>query len=199
MIMENDDNVEEQGRRWLLPALALGAAGFAANFFGLEIFFNVELLFGSFFSSFALLRYGPRAGVLAGVVAAASTVPVLQHPWFWPVLCGEALFLARFLKRTRNPVQLDVLFWFFGAPVIWILYRDLLGVPAQSATLVMLKHAINGILNVLLASIVQLALQYRQHAPHRLPKLRHVVFSSMVALVLALVLADLMIDLRNQM
>lgn len=188
-------------RRVLLSVLVPGCLGFIGNYFGQELFLNVEFLFGSIFSTLALMRFGPASGVITAIIASSSTFLTWHHPWAAVIFCCEAVFLACFFgRRSRNIVLLDVIFWaVLGAPLVWGFYHGLLERPVLSTTLIMLKQAVNGILNVVIAAIVQLVVQYRQHVEKRLPRLRHLVFVSMVALLLTLVLTDLFVDARLTM
>ena len=67
-------------RQNLLIGIGFGLAGFALNWFKLELFYDVGFLFGSIISMVVLLRYGMVAGVTAALTASAATWFHWHHP-----------------------------------------------------------------------------------------------------------------------
>lgn len=148
-------------RRELIAGLLLGFVGFAVNWFELPLFFDVDFLFGSIFSMYALLRFGLGAGVLAAVVAASCTWLHWLHPWAILSFSVEALCVGLLLTRRRLGLMAGaMLFWStVGLVLVWFCYHHLLDLPHGSALLIALKQGVNGIFNVLIAELVFLLIR----------------------------------------
>lgn len=191
-------------RNMVFMGLLFGLLGFAGNWFTLPLFLNLDFLFGSTFVLFAMLRYGMGAGILASLLAGSCTIFLWQHPWAWILFTAEATFVGWRCKK-RDPADIllhDLSFWLLcGAPLAWIFYHVFLGDTTSATILILLKQAINGIFNALLASLGHLAFLFRSagkaHAP--LPSFRQLSFSVMVSLILIPSLIFITLDLRNTM
>ncbi|TRO78916.1 PAS domain S-box protein [Trichloromonas acetexigens] len=148
-------------RRDLIAGLLLGLVGFAVNWFKLPLFFDVDFLFGSILSMYALLRFGLGAGVLAAVVAASCTWLHWLHPWAILSFSVEALCVGLLLTRRRMGLMAGaLLFWStVGLVLVWFCYHHLLDLPHGSALLIALKQGVNGIFNVLIAELVFLLIR----------------------------------------
>lgn len=179
--------------------ILFGLLGFAGNWFSLELFFNIDFLFGSFFVIFALLRFGPTAGILAGVLAATCTWVLWGHPWAVILLSGEALVLAWRARRPgRDLLTADFLFWvFIGAPLAWLFHQASMGIPPHYTHLIILKQALNGIFNTLLATLTFLLLSAWGHRQEKLPSFRQLVFLAFISLVVLPATGYLIWDLRR--
>ncbi|WP_243302966.1 hypothetical protein [Geothrix oryzisoli] len=173
-------------RRQLLPAFLLGLAGLLVNLLRYEIFFNVDLIFGSVFVMLAILHLGERPGVVAALIAGSATWILWNHPWAMVILAGEALFVGWLVwRRSWDLLLADLLFWSaLGIPLIWVFYHLVLRTPVQTTALVFLKQAINGVINALLACILHLIWRARVRGDGAArPAFRSVVFVTMVSLV----------------
>ena len=161
-------------RRELVAGLLLGTAGFAANYFNLSLFFNVDFLFGSVFSMFALLRYGPASGLLAALIAASCTWLQWHHPWAIVIFSAEALVAGVLLYRHRiELITAVVLFWFsVGLLLVWLFYHQVMGFSGGATLLISLKQGVNGIINTLLAEVLFLLSLRLKPTPGTLPSLR---------------------------
>ena len=117
----------------LLWGAFLGLLGFAGNWFKFELFFNVDFLFGSLFVMLAIIRFGPAAGLVAGVIAASSTYFLWNHPWAIIIMTAEAAFVCWRLRNSgKNCLTEDIIFWIFlGAPLVWLFYYHLLHAMIQ--------------------------------------------------------------------
>lgn len=142
---------------WLLMA-----AGLLANAFPLPMLPAVDFLFGSIAAMIVLHGYGLGWGALSALVAGSYTLVLWHHPYALLLFVAEVLFVGLLLRPNRSIVLLDGLFWVvLGMPLVWLFYRRVLGIEADETRLVMLKDAVNGIFNALLASLLVL------HSPLR--------------------------------
>ena len=137
---------------WLC-AVALGAASFALNGIPISAGWRVEFLFGSIVPLLALrLLTGPQV-VFAVSLGALRTVLLWNHPYAWLVWTAEACVIARYSGRS-SPVRADVLFWLLaGAPLLWLTYGLIMETETSVLTLVILKQALNAVLNLALAEL----------------------------------------------
>ena len=143
-------------RRDLIAGLLLGLVGFAVNCFKLPLFFDVDFLFGSVFSMFALLRFGMAAGLLSALIAASCTWLHWQHPWAFLIFSVEALCAGWLLTRRRLELMTGALIYWatVGLLLVWLCYHRQMGLALDSTLLVALKQGLNGLLNVLLAELL---------------------------------------------
>jgi signal transduction histidine kinase len=188
-------------RTTVSAALVLGALGFAGNCLYFHLFFNINIYFGSLFVMIALLRYGTRAGVLAAAIAGSYTWIFWHHPWLLVILVGEAWFVGRMLKKSKNIVFLDTLYWLcIGIPLNQFYQYFLLNNDLSLATLLTLKNGVNGILNALFAAILlHIASLMPFSGRHRtqLPSMHQVLVTSMVAAILIPGISYVVLELRR--
>jgi len=173
-------------RQRILVPLLFGGAGFLANLFRFEIFFNVDFIFGSVFVMLAILLAGPVSGVVAALIAGSATVVLWNHPWALVIAAAEAACVGWLVRRRSWDLLLaDLLYWIIlGAPLVWLLYHYALQTQAQTALLIFLKQAVNGIVNTLLASLLHKIwrARFRPEEGTR-PAFRPTVFVTLVSLV----------------
>lgn len=173
--------------RNLLIGLLFGLFGFGLNLLKLELFFNVDFLFGSIVTMVALQRYGATAGIMAALIASSATIMHWQHPWAIVIFTAEALMVAQLNRRRRfNLLTADLLYWCtVGLLLVWLFYYQAMGFAFQSALVIVLKQGINGILNTLLATAICLTpWGRRQDGKQQKPALRELLFAGLAALVL---------------
>lgn len=170
----------------LLGCVILGLMGFAANWYELELFTNIDLLAGSFFVMLAILGGGGVHAVVAGLIAASCTFFLWNHPWSMVLFTLESLFAAvLYEKRRGNLVIYDIVFWVcLGMPLGYFFHHYLLGTQPDTSTLIVLKQAVNGVFNTLMAVLAYVLLQLfgRSSAGERMPysQLLFVVMASLV-------------------
>ncbi len=147
---------------WLILVLLTGL-GFAGNIFKVTLFYNVDLIFGSFFVMLIISLYGPVWGGIAGVIAASYTYVLWNHPYAIIIFTCEALFVGIiFQRRKDNLVYIDIIYWFIlGMPLVYLFYHAVMGMDNTASVLIMLKQAVNGILNALLARLILMVLGKR--------------------------------------
>ncbi|CAH2030805.1 hybrid sensor histidine kinase/response regulator [Trichlorobacter ammonificans] len=141
------------------PALVLVTllvAGMAGNWFRFNLFFNVELVFGSIFSLLILQLLGWRRGVPAALLIGSVTWTVWHHPWAMVIGTAEVAVTAWLMQRRKlSLVSADAVFWLLlGAPLVFLGYHLVMQVPLENVTLIMFKQGINGITNALTARLL---------------------------------------------
>lgn len=188
-----------------LAGILFGVAGFVLNWFNLPLFFNVDFLFGSVLSMFALLRFGPVSGVLAALIASSCTWLQWHHPWAIVIFSGEAFFAAWLIHRRRIDLMTAVIAYWFSAGLllVWIFYGSVMGFTTSATLLVAVKQGINGIINTLVAETLFMLSCRFLNKNAELPSLRNWIRIILQGLVLipAFVLAfvDINWQFRQQM
>lgn len=138
---------------WTL-AIALGLAGFAANSFVVSSGWGLEFLLGGAIVFSALRVLTPMQIAVAGCLSASQSIWLWDHPWAWVIWTIEAAIIGSLSKRT-SPIRHDVLFWLLlGAPLLWLTYGGIMKTDGYSLILLILKHSINGVLNVTLGELI---------------------------------------------
>jgi PAS domain S-box-containing protein len=141
-------------RNVILFTPLLAAAGFAANYFNLPLFFSVSFIFGSVAALIALLTLGLIPALFVSVVASSYTWILWGHPYAMLIFFAEILFVGLLRKRIPIIAYSDLLFWILiGAPAVLIIYPNILELELTSSILIALKQPINGIFNAILASL----------------------------------------------
>lgn len=135
--------------------------GFFGNWFKVNLFFNVDFLLGSIFSMLAIVILGRVYGLIAALAAATCTYFLWNHPWAIIILTSEAVVVAwLYSKRKGNLVIYDLIYWIcLGIPLVYFFYRQVMGLALQDIFVVMLKQAVNGVSNALVATIIVISLK----------------------------------------
>lgn len=184
----------------IAAALLLGALGLAVNWLNPSLFFGVNIFFGSFFVMLALLRYGTGAGVLAAALAGIFGVVSWHNPWGALIGVGEALVVGLMLRRSRNIVLLDTLYWFCLGMPLFLLYRLLMQTDLSLAILLTLKNGVSGIFNALAAALLlhlaNLSQPFRRPGEQP-PRFHHVLATSMVAAILIPGVCYVVLEIRR--
>lgn len=141
--------------RSVLVYLALLAAGFAGNFFRFELFFNVDLIFGSIAALIIVYLYGLVPGVVAAAIIAIPTIFLWGHPYGLITFTLEAAFVGVILRARRgNVLLIDAVYWLTAGVVSnLLLYGLLLRLSPDSMWVVILKQGVNGVVNALVAGV----------------------------------------------
>jgi signal transduction histidine kinase len=171
---------------WLV-AVAAGALGFGLNFLALPVMPSVQLIFGAVPALMVAILYGAGPGALAGAIAGLATLVLWDHPVAIVALTLEAATVG-LLARRVTPLIVSVLYWaLVGAPLVWVGYTLGLGLSDTVAGPFAIKQALNGWLNVLVATVLVVAVPWSNgrlawlHLPARRLPLQRVLL-----LVLAL-------------
>lgn len=184
----------------LKTGLLFGVLGFVVNWFKLELFFNVDFLFGSIITMFALLRHGLAAGAIAALVAAACTWHHWHHPWAIIIFTAEAVFAGLLVQRRRWELLSGVvLFWFTaGLLLVWYFYCHLMGLTVPATLLIALKQGVNGIFNTLVAMGIAIAVNSRDDK-RDLPSVYQLLFVSMALFVMVPAMGYVYADIQKHL
>ena len=134
--------------------LVLGVLG---NYFRWALFFHIDFLFGTIAVWLVLTLYGVRWGAIAALIAASYTYVLWNHPYAIVIFAAEFLVVAGLALRRpqHNLVLLSALYWvMLGMPLVWLFYHQVLGLDINQTQIIMLKQAVNGIFNALVASLL---------------------------------------------
>ena len=142
----------------MVVAISLGLLGFVINILELPLGWGVHFLFGNALIYAFVRVVAPQTLVVAISISSLWTIFLWNHPWAWLVWICEAIFVAFYARKT-SPVRSDVIFWLvLGAPLLFVTCGAFLQMDMLSLVLVILKHAANGILNIVLGEIFYVAL-----------------------------------------
>ncbi|MFZ4479810.1 MAG: diguanylate cyclase domain-containing protein [Rhodoferax sp.] len=153
IVKPGDEGRHSRSVPWLL---VLVAAGLAGNYFKYPLFLNIDFLFGSVFSMLALQFFGLRGGVLAAALVSSYTYLLWNHPYAIVVMTAEAAVVGWLMARRKMGMLLaDSIYWIvLGMPLAFVCYHLMMKTSLSSTSIVMLKQAVNGVANALLARIV---------------------------------------------
>lgn len=143
--------------RSLLGLGALIILAVLSNYFRWSFFFHIDFLFGTIAVWLVLNFYGARWGAVAAIAGAICTYFLWNHPYAIIIFAAEYLFVAWLYirQRQRNLVLLSALYWvLIGIPLVWLFYGQVMGVDPTQTQIIMLKQAVNGIFNALVASLL---------------------------------------------
>ena len=142
--------------RTILLTAILAALGYGANMAALYLTFGVWFIFGSVFSILALRLLGLAWGLAVAVIASSYTFTLWSHPYAVIIFTAEAAWIGVALRRgRRNLLLLDAVYWVvLGMPLVALFYAGVMHLGAQSAGIIALKQASNGVFNALLAALL---------------------------------------------
>jgi two-component system, sensor histidine kinase len=146
---------------WKLPArsvifaLICGALGLLVNLPHITIFTGAPLLFGGIFFLTATLLCGPLLGVCAALITALPDTLLWGRPETLLMVGLEALAVGLLVKRGARAAAADLIYWAaVGTPLAALLYMVVLHYPPLNGWVMVLKHPLNGLLNVLVAEVL---------------------------------------------
>jgi PAS domain S-box-containing protein len=139
----------------LLIAALLSLSGIAGNTLAVPIAFGVMFIFGSIFSVIAVSRLGIWFGVGVALIASSYTFVLWHHPYAIIIFTVEILWMGFALQRGRsNLLLIDSLYWLLlGCPLVALFYGGIMELGFQNTVIIVLKQALNGMFNTLLAWI----------------------------------------------
>jgi PAS domain S-box-containing protein len=192
-------------RKTISLSLLLVIVAIAGNYSNLQLFWGIQVLFGSVAVLIAMHFHGAKWGVGVALLSGMATAFLLHNPNVMLVQVVEAVALGLAYRRlSHNLVMLDGLYWLLlGMPLTAMLQYSMLdngaGVP-----LVMTLHAgINGVFNALVASLlVQAIYLWRwfgiSHSREYSLTLRQSLFNLLVSATLVPALLIAVLDARHQ-
>ena len=163
----------------LAAGVALGLLGLCINCFcSIELIPGISMLLGSLCSMLALFRYGLGAGLIASLISSSFSLIIFNHPWAIVIFTAELLAVGLITRRySLDPVTSCILYWLCGGELVSLLiHTGILGLPLQDALLIALKQAVNGVINVLLAQLINLAVRHRFDRHRELISMRLLLF-----------------------
>ena len=181
--------------------MLLGLAGFLLNILELPLGWGMQFVFGNAII-FAFIRVlAPQSVVLAISISGLWTIFLWDHPWAWLLWIFEAIFIAVICRRNAA-VQSDVIFWtIIAAPVLVLVYGDIVEIDELSLSLVVIKQAANGILNVVIGELIYAALigfnPIRKFANWPKVRLESAVITVLMAIILIPTAFYLVLDAPN--
>ncbi len=176
---------------------ALIAAGLLGNYFSYPIFLNVDFLFGSIFAMLALQFFGPGRGILAAVLIASYTYLLWNHPYAIITMTAEVAVVGWLMGRRRMGLVLaDTLYWLLvGMPLVYLCYHVIMQVPSNYTPIFMVKQAVNGIFNALIARLIFAG--YTLRVRSALMSYRETIYNLLALFVLCPTLLILAVDSRT--
>lgn len=139
-----------------LAGFLLVILAYLGNYFRLPIFFGVDFLFGGVFVWLASYFCGAFFSIFAAFISSIHTYFLWGQPYSIIVFTAEAIFVnAFFPKRRRNLAILDLIYWLtLGGCLVLVFFGFIMRFSLNALFLVWLKQAINGIFNVVLATLI---------------------------------------------
>lgn len=136
--------------------LIMVAAGLVGNYVNIEIFLDVDFLFGSIFAMLALQFFGLVRGILAAAMIASYTYVLWNHPYAIIIMTAEVAVVGWLMEHRKiRMVLADTLYWLIvGMPLVYLFYQLVMDVPFSSVAITMIKQAVNGIANALVARLL---------------------------------------------
>lgn len=140
-------------------------AGLAGNYFNYPILLDINFLFGSIAAMLILQIHGSWWGIGATVVISSYTYFLWNHPYAIIVTTAEVAAVACLTRRYRYGFVLaDTMFWLLcGLPLVWFFYGYIME-AANSLYITMIKQALNGITNTLIARLLFSAISFKSSA-----------------------------------
>ncbi len=158
----------------VLTYILLVGAGLLGNLLTVELFFNVDLIFGSIAALIIVYLFGLLPGTIAAAVIALPTCGLWNQPYAVLVFTLEVAFVGLLLRRRGdNVLMIDTLYWLtLGFLANLLVYGVLLRLSPANMWVVVLKQGVNGVVNALIAGVViavlpsasDIAMQGRQRA-----------------------------------
>ncbi len=143
--------------RWL-TSLLLGGAGFLINLLHLQLSPGIDMVFGGIPALLAAVTFGPWHGLLAGVIAGASTFAVWGHSWGWILFSLEVAVVGWAVARYRSrPVVAVLSYWaLIGIPALFFVSIYSLRVDLSTFGVLALKVTLNGIFDAVMVEMLLL-------------------------------------------
>ena len=177
--------------------LALVAAGLAGNYFKYELFFNIEFIFGSIFALLALQILGLGPGILAAALISSMTYLSWNHPYAIVIMTFEIITIGWLTRRKGLGMALScAIYWLcLGMPLAYLFYHGVMHLPVNNTLITMVKQALNGISNALVAGMIFMTLSILSR--RRRFAFREIIFHLLALFVLGPSLFVLTLECRT--
>jgi signal transduction histidine kinase len=198
---EKKDVMTEPSQASPVGAFLLGvvliAAGLAGNYVRFPIFLNIDFLFGSIFAMLALQIFGPGRGITATAIISGYTYLLWNHPYAIIIMTAEVAVVGWLMgSRKMGMVLADTLYWLIiGMPLVYIFYHIVMHVPFSNTYIVLVKQAVNGITNALIARLIFTGFALRMRTS--LTSYREIIYNLLAFFVLCPALIILAIGSRT--
>lgn len=157
-------NKKENPARLVFFTLLLAALGLIGNYFGLPLFYGVDVIFGSMATFLALMLLGPIPAVVVAIPGLLYTVVLWGQPYSAILFLFELGFVVALNRRFRYLVFADAFFWLFvGGPVQLVVFYFVLGLPLPVCVILYGQQCVSGILNAAAASSLVLGAGLFRH------------------------------------
>jgi hypothetical protein len=120
--------------------------------------------------------------VASALMVGSVTLVLWNHPYAIVIFTAEAVAVALLTRRRVGFVKADAIYWcVIGMPLVFLFYHYVMELPLSIVTATMLKQALNGIWNALVARVIFIGLSQRLRQA-TFP-LREMTFNFMLLLV----------------
>jgi PAS domain S-box-containing protein len=177
--------------------LALIVFGLAGNYFNYPLLHTVAFIFGSIFAMLALQFFGLGRGVLAAAIISSYTYILWNHPYAIITMTAEVAAVGWLMgRRKMGMVLADALYWLLiGMPLVYLLYHFTMFLPSSQTSFFMVKQAVNGIANALVARLLYACFALRTRSS--LTSYREIIYNLLAFFVLIPALFMLAVDSRT--
>lgn len=164
--------------------------GLVGNYANIELFYSINFIFGGIFALWALFTLGLIPAIIVSIVATTYTYFLWGHPFGILIFTTEIIFIHYARYYVKDILIADVLFWILiGSPFGWFAYFDYLDYSYYDTLTILMKQAINGVFNALIAAILMDIYRYATKkrallANHRPLFIHHLIKNTLVFLTI---------------
>ena len=182
----SDDNLPRFFFGLLLCALTI-----LGNYLNIDVFFGINIVFGSIFAWLALIILGPAWAMAAIISGSLYTINLWGHGYAATIFVLEIAFVIALggYKSISKLIGMVSIYWIFvAAPSSLFLYKHMMGIPWETYFGLIQKQILNGLFNVCLAvTIYYLAIILR--LINNSPKIKKAKFSNFLSVLFVFALA----------
>ncbi|MBE1301304.1 MAG: response regulator [Alteromonadaceae bacterium] len=121
------------------------------NYFPLPFFTGAQLVFGNVFAVALTILFGGRVGIACSILAGLVTYLNWQHLLVLLPFALEIFVIDWAKRKSKNFIFYGLAYWFsVGAALVAIEYYQLTVYMDETKNAIIVKYAINGVLNVLI-------------------------------------------------
>jgi diguanylate cyclase (GGDEF)-like protein len=153
-LISNSHTIKSKSLRVLLFILLI-ALGVLGNYFNFSIFPGIDFIFGSIFIYIIFHLYGLTWGIVSAIAISSYTYFIWDHFYAVIIFTVEAIATILIDRKRKNLIISNSIFWILlGLPFNFIVYPRALSFGLSDILLIGFKDMINGIFNVLIASLL---------------------------------------------